>query len=392
MNCESEQSELRKKMEEEQRLSDIDFFCGEDTFRNDYQCYEEVGQGGFGSVYKAVRREDQKKVVVKFISNKKNTEKYYWKSHDLEVPLEVVLLAQCKHVKGVITLLAFYQTTQADGWYLVMNRVERFMDLFDYISCKKYLSEEIAAFFLQQLVTILIGCHQSGVLHRDIKDENILVDLDTHDIYLIDFGSGAFFKDDDYTQYDGTRVYSPPEWIRDHRYNGSKLESWSLGILLFDMVCGDIPFSNDQQILSGHLRFRHVVSGQCKDLIHSCLTHDPCDRVTLFEIARHPWILKQGQPLNKQSLVCTEYTHLVRSHSQDSCEYSPAETVSSSSGDDSAEYQYSQVIPPCFSSKAKGTPKFYISDTEEDDVAAHSQSLEISLHDFQQIPPFADAH
>ena len=181
------------------------------------------------------------------------------------MPLEVALMIAVKNIEGTVKILDFFE--RVDSYVIVMERPESCKDMFDYISEKGSLDEKVAANFFRQVVQTVLACHSSGVIHRDIKDENILVNLKTGKLKLIDFGSGSFIKDDHYTEFEGTRVYSPPEWIRCGRYLGDEATVWSLGILLYDMVCGDIPFETDTEICNAHLVFRNSISQQCQSLI-----------------------------------------------------------------------------------------------------------------------------
>jgi len=253
-----------------------------------------LGKGGFGTVYRGIRKKDRKMIVLKQISKRKVT--YKEKVSGMVVPLEMSVLLSMEGVDGVVPLLDYYELP--DSFVLVMERPDNSEDMFDYITKKGVIEENVARGFFKQIVEIVLACHRKGVIHRDIKDENILVNTKTGKLNLIDFGSAAFIKDSSKTEFEGTRAYSPPEWIRCSRYLDNEAAVWSLGILLYDMVCGDIPFVTDDEICEAELSFKPSVSETCQKLIRSCLKIRPRDRIQIENILNHPWLEEESSDLS----------------------------------------------------------------------------------------------
>lgn len=251
-----------------------------------YSIGKVLGRGGFGTVYEAKRKVDQLPVAVKHI-RKKGVPK--WTSLNYQrVPLEVALLKEVSHITGVVRCLDYMD--RIDSFILIMQRPDHCVDLFDFISENGALDERLARHFFRQILSTLHQCFSAGVVHRDVKDENILVNRRTGELKLIDFGSGARVKDEYYTDFDGTRVYAPPEWIQLRRYQAVPATVWSLGVLLFDMVCGNIPFERDDQIIAAQPRYVAGVSSQVRSLIDACLSYDPRRRPTFDTLWHHSWL------------------------------------------------------------------------------------------------------
>lgn len=270
------------------------------SFEETYEIERLLGTGGFGTVYAGLRKTDGTKVAIKHIMKNKVAEwaepsRLLSDSHipnTLEgagsIPMEIYLQRKLQNIPGITHILDYYETP--DSFLLVLERFDPCKDLFDLITEWGALSEDMVKGFFLQIVTTVKVMADQGVVHRDIKDENILVNTETGQVKVIDFGSATELRTTPYTTFEGTRVYSPPEWIERRSYEALPATVWSLGVLLYDMITGDIPFDNDQQIVKGRINYRIPVSPEARDLIGCCLTYDPDMRPTLDDILNHPFM------------------------------------------------------------------------------------------------------
>lgn len=191
-------------------------------------------------------------------------------------------------------------------------------DLFSLVQSQKGLSEEDARWFFQQIVIAIDYCHKLGVCSRDIKLENTLLDGSPRPLVkLCDFG---FSKDSNYhsapTSRVGTPAYLAPEVIKageGAKYSGNAADIWSLGVLLYVMLCGSYPFRRREddgknsaakmdallnRIKAVDYEFpKHVTcSHEAKDLVGRMLVGDPNMRATLQDIMKHPWFTEGLSP------------------------------------------------------------------------------------------------
>ncbi|XP_048184293.1 LOW QUALITY PROTEIN: serine/threonine-protein kinase pim-1-like [Corvus hawaiiensis] len=253
-----------------------------------YQLGPQLGSGGFGAVFLGIRLSDGSPVAIKRVA-RESVLQWYELPDGTRVPMEIVLMEKVgSGAHNIIRLLDWFELP--DSFLLVMERPEPSQALLAFLLEQGFLCEEMARWLFCQVLEAVRHCTACGVLHRDIKPENLLVDPESGDLKLIDFGCGTFLQEQAFTRFAGTHMYSPPEWICLGCYHGHSATIWSLGMLLYVMVCGNMPFLEDRDIVSGQLFFWQQVSPECQHLIRWCLSKHPADRPALEEILRHPWV------------------------------------------------------------------------------------------------------
>ena len=249
-----------------------------------------LGSGAYAKVKSAHAVKLNKKVAIKII-NKKSAPKDMISKF---LPREIETLRAAEH-ENVIKLHEVIEND--DRIFLVMELAEC-GDLLDFINSRKYLSEQTARNLFKDLVSGIGKCHSMKIVHRDLKCENLLLDSQSR-LKISDFGFARRHEGKHLETYCGSYSYAAPEVIMGDPYNGEAADIWSMGVILYAMVVGRLPFKDSDvksllTQLSTNLRFPTRISEELKDLICKMLTFSPKERLTLSQIKNHPWMLKKA--------------------------------------------------------------------------------------------------
>jgi len=222
-----------------------------------YQTYSNITldnqHGRFGTIYCGTRTSDNMPVVIKQV--RKTRELLYYT--DGETPMEIGMLIHLKDTPGVCQLLEWFNYD--DEYIFVMKRELDSVDLFDFITINgDKLSEEMAMIIIKNIFMAVLELDAKNVVHRDLKPDNILIDKQTLKVTLIDFGGSTFKRPNNasFKSFYGTIVYYPPEFYTNREYTSEALTVWSLGVILYEMVVGHLPFETAVHVVSRNLEYR----------------------------------------------------------------------------------------------------------------------------------------
>ncbi|KAF5303916.1 hypothetical protein FQA39_LY01701 [Lamprigera yunnana] len=282
-----------------------------------YDLEETLGRGHFAVVKLAKHVFTGEKVAVKVIDKSKLDE--VSKAHLFQ---EVRCMKLVQH-PNVVRLYEVIDT--ATKLYLILELGDG-GDLYDYIMRHDAgLSEQVARDYFRQIVKAISYCHRLHVVHRDLKPENVVFFEKLGVVKLTDFGfSNKFFPGQKLETSCGSLAYSAPEILLGDSYDAPAVDVWSLGVILYMLVCGQAPFqeANDSETLTMIMDCKYSVpthvSKDCRNLIARMLVRDPEKRATLAQIAAHPWLAQHKDtqtvdivPLITREQLCDDDHNLI---------------------------------------------------------------------------------
>ncbi|KAJ4840037.1 Calcium-dependent protein kinase 17 [Turnera subulata] len=270
-----------------------------EDIKQTYSIGKELGRGQFGVTHLCTHKATGEQYACKTIAKRKLVNK-----EDVEdVRREVQIMHHLTGQPNIVELKGAYEDKHSV--HLVMELCAG-GELFDRIIAKGHYTERAAASLLRTIVQIVHTCHSMGVIHRDLKPENFLLlnKEENSPLKATDFGLSVFYKPGEvFKDIVGSAYYIAPEVLK-RRY-GPEADIWSVGVMLYILLCGVPPFWAESEhgifnaILRGHVDFTSdpwpQISPQAKDLVRKMLNSDPKQRLTAAQVLSHPWIKEDGE-------------------------------------------------------------------------------------------------
>ncbi|XP_013765156.1 MAP/microtubule affinity-regulating kinase 3a isoform X17 [Pundamilia nyererei] len=252
-----------------------------------YRLLKTIGKGNFAKVKLARHMLTGREVAIKII------DKTQLNPNSLQKLFREVRIMKILNHPNIVKLFEVIETERT--LYLVMEYASG-GEVFDYLVAHGRMKEKEARAKFRQIVSAVQYCHQKHIVHRDLKAENLLLDADMN-IKIADFGfSNEFTLGNKLDTFCGSPPYAAPELFQGKKYDGPEVDVWSLGVILYTLVSGSLPFDGQnlkelrERVLRGKYRIPFYMSTDCENLLKRFLVLNPAKRGTLEQIMKDRWI------------------------------------------------------------------------------------------------------
>ncbi|XP_051963760.1 serine/threonine-protein kinase SIK3 homolog isoform X1 [Xyrauchen texanus] len=258
----------------------------------DYEMERTIGKGNFAVVKLATHMITRAKVAIKIVDKTQldddNLKKIF---------REVQIMKMLRHPH----IIRLYQVMETERLIYLVTEYASGGEIFDHLVAHGRMAEKEARRKFKQIVAAVYFCHCRNIVHRDLKAENLLLDHNLN-IKIADFGfSNLFSRGQLLKTWCGSPPYAAPELFEGKEYDGPKVDIWSLGVVLYVLVCGALPFDGSTlqnlraRVLSGKFRIPFFMSTDCEYLIRHMLVLEPSRRLSMEQICKNKW-MRQGDP------------------------------------------------------------------------------------------------
>uniref|UniRef100_A0A668A7Y5 MAP/microtubule affinity-regulating kinase 3 n=1 Tax=Myripristis murdjan TaxID=586833 RepID=A0A668A7Y5_9TELE len=252
-----------------------------------YRLLKTIGKGNFAKVKLARHILTGREVAIKII------DKTQLNPTSLQKLFREVRIMKSLNHPNIVQLFEVIETEKT--LYLIMEYASG-GEVFDYLVSHGRMKEKEARAKFRQIVSAVHYCHQKNIVHRDLKAENLLLDADSN-VKIADFGfSNEFTMGSKLDTFCGSPPYAAPELFQGKKYDGPEVDIWSLGVILYTLVSGSLPFDGQnlkelrERVLRGKYRVPFYMSTDCEGILRRFLVLNPAKRCTLEQIMTDKWM------------------------------------------------------------------------------------------------------